>query len=432
MAKLVLPATELTNVSVDRVALVKRGANRIPFRIIKSEDGETMDLYRTVRDVFKKADPKPAVVAAFVNGNFAAVAGSLKKCEINFTGDITKSDDDVVILGKADANAVLVKLDDDTLLAVSHLSKSFPEGVPEFNGYEPGSVPSIGLAMDAMVHAVKSEMAKDAPDQKALAAFIKQAATEFGEFAFTMAENLPASVLKFDTLLKGTTQTASMMSGTEDDMDGKDCADGSKKKKAPAFVQKGQTVTPAATQNGVDENKDSIEANQTGGGDLLKGEVIQDKPAIDSKTSEEFKHGAVSNDIEGDPAEGNPKGKTGTKVQDAEGATSNDIEGSPKAGSTTSDTAMPGGIKKEEMEALMKGLFGAFSEEVNGALLGIQKQVNDLRKDSAETKELARKAEETVNGYVGAEPASDRTGTMRKSESKPDLRPIDTAFMKIA
>ena len=38
MAKVVLKATELTNTDVDFVALVKRGANRIPFRITKGDD----------------------------------------------------------------------------------------------------------------------------------------------------------------------------------------------------------------------------------------------------------------------------------------------------------------------------------------------------------------------------------------------------------
>ena len=61
MAKVVLKATELTNTDVDFVALVKRGANRIPFRITKGDDA-VLDLDKIGRRLFQKADPVPAIV----------------------------------------------------------------------------------------------------------------------------------------------------------------------------------------------------------------------------------------------------------------------------------------------------------------------------------------------------------------------------------
>ena len=442
MARMVLKATELEKVDVNRIALVPRAANRIPFRVIKSEKGEVMDLYKIARSVFQKSDPKPAVVGAFIGDNFAATIGNLKKADIGFPGDIKKADDDVVLLGKAEAtDAVLVKLDDNTLLTVSHLAKSFTDGVPEFVGYTAGSVPSIGLAMDAMVRTIKSEMSKDKVDQKALSALIKQAAGEFADFASVMAENLPASVLKADVLFKGVTQAASMITGAEEEIDGtkvkkgdgKACdePDGdeeedAKGKKKPAFMKgDGQTISPPAAASGVDDNDDSMEANQK---KVTKGEVIADKPVNGSKTSEDFKTAPNNADIEEDPTEGNPKGKTGTKVQEAPKAPSNDIEGNP----AMKDNNYAMAVHKAEMEALMKGLFSSFAEEMGGQMLGMQKQIATLTKTASAAMETARKAEEAVNGYVGAEPEADRVG-MRKADRSAGLPPLlDTGFSRVA
>ena len=63
-----LKATELTNTDVDFVALVKRGANRIPFRITKGDDA-VLDLYKIGRRMFQKADPVPAIAAIVTRKN---------------------------------------------------------------------------------------------------------------------------------------------------------------------------------------------------------------------------------------------------------------------------------------------------------------------------------------------------------------------------
>ena len=63
MPRFDLKATELTDTDVNFVALVKRGANRIPFRITKKDDEPMLDLYKIGRQMFQKADRAPKVVA---------------------------------------------------------------------------------------------------------------------------------------------------------------------------------------------------------------------------------------------------------------------------------------------------------------------------------------------------------------------------------
>ena len=62
MRKLQLKATELVDTDVNFVSLVERGANRIPFRITK-EDEQMLDLHKIGRSLFRKAEPKPEIVA---------------------------------------------------------------------------------------------------------------------------------------------------------------------------------------------------------------------------------------------------------------------------------------------------------------------------------------------------------------------------------
>jgi len=449
MAKLVLPATELEKVDVTRVALVKRGANRIPFRIVKSEDGEIMDLYKIARSVFHKADPKPAVTAVVLNksGNVAAISSALIKAEIDLPSDLRKSDDDVIILGKADAEGVtLVKLDENTLIGVTELAKSFTDGLPEFNGYGARTVPSIGMAAKHLVDLVKAEMAKDVKPAE-LAAFIKEAATEFGDFASVMAANLPASVIKADLLLKAWPPAPEKtVPGDPEEVEGSECAPGTmkEKKKVPPQFMKADTfgntedlmsdnmegtgtkqVVPSTDK---DDDKNAITQTQK--------EEIQDNPGanLGSKTSEPFKVAGTNNDIDTDPKEGNPKGKTGPKVQESKGTTSNNLEGEPKNGSTTSEaSSIPGGIKKEEIAALLKGMFDSLSTEVGSALSGMQKELAGIRKEAVSAMETARKAEEAVNGFVGAEPSDDRIGMRKAERSGGGVPPLlDTGFSRVA
>ena len=59
MSRFSINATELSNTDVNFVALVKRGANRIPFRITKSEDNDMINLHSIGQRMFKSEEPQP-------------------------------------------------------------------------------------------------------------------------------------------------------------------------------------------------------------------------------------------------------------------------------------------------------------------------------------------------------------------------------------
>lgn len=93
--KVVLNATELTNVDVQYVSLVKRGANRIPFRIIKQESSEMIDLSK----LFKREKAPENVVRAVLmaKSDFTEAAKSLLH-EASLKTDAAVEDGDYVLL----------------------------------------------------------------------------------------------------------------------------------------------------------------------------------------------------------------------------------------------------------------------------------------------------------------------------------------------
>ena len=196
MPKLLPKATEMTDTQVDFVSLVKRGANRIPFRIFKRDDEEMLDLYAVGRRMFQKADPLPSVVAIVTqkadprNPKLAAVA---KACGMPATLKLQKSEDGVAILAAEGAKldgAVLVKLDKNIAVAVagSSLRKAFPDH--EF-------VAGPEAARRAMNRAIKDALAKSEVLDRA-ADVVRKATEDFATHMALLQEHMPEAGFKAD------------------------------------------------------------------------------------------------------------------------------------------------------------------------------------------------------------------------------------------
>lgn len=214
MPKLLINATELQSPDVDVVAMVKRGANRIPFRITKEDKTDMIDLAKIGRGVFAKKEPAaPTVIAAILSkqADVAAVTSALVSAGVFAAADkVIKSEtDDIVFLAltKAediakDGDAQIVKINDDVALMVSDLKKSF-------QGYDFDStsfkeimskgafVPSICVAQDMLARTIYNVLEKaDAPKEAAVG--IQTAVKEFADYVTMLAKGLPTSAFKAD------------------------------------------------------------------------------------------------------------------------------------------------------------------------------------------------------------------------------------------
>src|SRR5271166_5640606 len=211
MARLEIPATELTNTDVDFVALVKRGANRIPFRITKGDDA-VLDLYALGRKIFQKADPTPAIVAIVTQKNEVdpGVAKALVTACALGKVSVSKDDSDVITIAAKDAKlggAFLVKLDPDFAVAVTgtNLKKAFPDA--EF-------VQGLSSAHAGFSRTVEAAIAKAESFADARDAIVK-AAEDLTAYASLLADHMPNVVLKAEQALG----TGNAMGGSATDQE---------------------------------------------------------------------------------------------------------------------------------------------------------------------------------------------------------------------
>jgi hypothetical protein len=209
--KFSINATELTDTDVNFVALVKRGANRLPFRITKGDE-PMLDLYKLARTAFKKADPVAMICAVVVQkgANLALIDGALMTVGIDVAtfarsekgGLITatrKSED-------APEDVMLVKLDKDVMLAVSCLKKGF-NGY-DFNSSDFGEVHATGAfcssastASDMLQMTIANILCEcEAPDE-ALAK-ISKACEDFTQYMTVLTSALPVQAFKADVALR--------------------------------------------------------------------------------------------------------------------------------------------------------------------------------------------------------------------------------------
>ena len=324
MAKVVLKATELTNTDVDFVALVKRGANRIPFRITKGDD-TVLDLNKLGRRLFQKADPVPAIGAILTQKNEvdAALAEALKKaCGLGEVR-VSKDDSDLITIAGKDAKldgAFLVKLDKNFAVAVvkSQMGAAFP-GVEYANGL---SAARKGFNETVKAAILKAETLADAKDA------IVKAADEFSAYVTLFADNAPESVFKAEKALKTGTGNAEGAGATNqetgdglgDKANGKGRA--SRRTRTSAVERRQQTddpeMPPKNAKTGTRAAKADAGKNGTGAGFELSGEQGGDD-SDGSNASRDNKDeainaapgGAVSGDSSGLPA----KAKAPTKKE---------------------------------------------------------------------------------------------------------------------
>jgi hypothetical protein len=258
------------------VSLVKRGANRVPFRITKSEDEPMPDLYKVGRSLFAKSESAPKVVALIVKAEIApAMLSALAKaCEIERV-ELQKSDDGVgtlVAKGADLTKGVIVKLDENVaaVVAGTNLKKSSPRHI--INGFGAAQREFDTFSKEIVA---KAESSADARDK------VSKASEEFNAYVALISANLPESVFKAEQVLKAA----------------KDIADGDVAAKDPEMPGKDKAKKADAGKNGTGAG---FELGSETGGDQDSGS----RPSTDANDEDiNAKPGArVSGDNSGLPA----------------------------------------------------------------------------------------------------------------------------------
>jgi hypothetical protein len=435
MPKLQIEATALKHTDVNFVSLVKHGANRIPFRIIK-EDNEMLDLGKIGLQIFRKADIKPAIVAVLVSksADLSKIQPALEAAGLVMT---QKSDTEAAFVFAqpgavaGDRDGVL-RLDADVALIVGGLADLPSRVQKDFCPWEvtstsfmavlntEGFYSGMQMAMGALAGTVANIM-KDADDPAAAAGLVTTAIDDFKGYMIPCINGIPVHAFKADVALQ--------------------------KANDVVIVGVGQKELPEKKP----EDQTGVSASGLGAGNNADGSAYTEKAAV---TKEEP---SPVNAHQGRAPSSTP---TGGEASIGVGTTSEPqgVEGSQ--GRTTNVATPPGeapigtGLNPEHspvndaqgrgdtstVAGLMKGIedalaaqVKAFRDEVMLGLTDVRKDVTGVATRLTGVEERTTKAEEAIGGTALGDASDDppqRQSRSQKSEGPPPL--LDTAFNRAA
>lgn len=209
---------ELTGVQVARISLVDRGANRVPFRVMKrcasgattTEDPQVLDFGKLFKKDKAPAASAPTTVAVKAIATVAArVDAVLKAAEAaglsGFSHRIEKAEGAVALVQdpKVDLGACeVVALTADVSVLVDPSASLLAKAAEAFSNlgdrkFAPGPL----MALDTLQDGIEAALAKGETDA------VKSATAAFDKYAATLSA-LPAEVLKLDALLADVEPTA--------------------------------------------------------------------------------------------------------------------------------------------------------------------------------------------------------------------------------
>jgi hypothetical protein len=213
MTTIKLTATELANAHTNIVSMVKRGANRIPFRFVKEDSEEMLDLNKIGQSAFAKAEvKKPGVLAVIVNksADLAAVKETLKDTGLSL--EKGEEGEDTIVFkqdGIKEFEVGFLKLDDNVVVAVSGLQKSFSTynwSDTDFSTIfaQQSFFPTLYQATEAFRDCVYNIMQKS-EDKGAISTLVSKAHSDFGQLVNTLVASIPEAAVKADEALRAST-----------------------------------------------------------------------------------------------------------------------------------------------------------------------------------------------------------------------------------
>lgn len=439
MPKLKVNSNELQGTDVQFVSLVKRGANRIPFRIVKEDTEPMLDLGSIGRKFFQKAEPTPGVLAVMVNkdaANLDAIKEQLKAAGLSV--EKSEEKDGIIFFkqeGQAEFDTGVVKVNDDIGMVVSGVKKAFCGW--DFDSTSFGEVHKVSSFYPSMRHGADifsdtvSNIMQKADTPAEAADMIGNAVDEFKTYITALAKGLPERAFKSEVALLKESISASPTHGT-----------------------KTTTVPPikGATDNNIDG--DPTHGNETP--EIGKDGGKKKLPV----------QGTTSNDVEGSPAvlkeeddaiaaaeaalEAAKAKKAEKEAELAKGGDKKpkemtDEEKKAKAKKEEEDAAAAAAAaakpaetqKSDEQPDLLKQLGALLDTKLADVTKTFEGSVEALKSEFATVQvavgkldEKVKKTEEAVNGTVhNDEPDDTRSGVRKSDRSFKSVPPLlDTAF----
>lgn len=401
--KVKIKAHALENADVHFISLVNRGANRIPFRVLKSEQKPMINLSNLFTT--KKADTAPRVVAIVTPGAIAAnMALALKAEGYEVTETVTKDDDGVAILSIVDGyeaeDVTTFKMSDDVAVMVEHVEKSFNSYETENDfaenikkaGFFPGFRIATEVMMETVANVVHSTEKGETPNES-----VTKALKGYQAYVMSLVKSIPATAFKMETLAPVVIEKTDGESGDE-----------------TTAEDTGTEGTTEVVEKGMLEENTNKEAKQTTGKKEVPGKESQDNtdsPNANKVVTEKAEDEGNTEVTTDETTEGDTGTTEVVKAEDAKGV------------DTDALVAKMAEIVSTEIGKVTTAVnsLSAQVEKVEGAAAQMQTRMDNVE-------EVAKSATEAVQGTViGGETREDQhNATARKADEDDGL--FDTAF----
>jgi hypothetical protein len=389
MPRILVKARELTEANVKYVSLVKRGANRSPFRIQKAEPQAMLKL--DISSIFKTDRAKPVVLALAIakGADLEAAQARVKAAGYTVTKTET-SDGGSVLLVTGDAlpeKFDTIKLDATTALLVAnpdftHIRKSLEtytdSGVFSELMAPQGFIPGVNMALSTGFDAVLN-IVQAAKDQDTASTQIGAAFDEMKSYVLGLVTALPVDAFKLEA------KVAKSQEAT-----------------APAAA-----VKPAGQEGAAAATAVTTEKTEDAAAKAAAAAAAATATAGDGKTA---------------PAAG-----TAEVVKSEAAAATEEKPVVAAATAAVVETKDANTLSIEVVKGLLKEVTDGVTATVNTAIAGITKSVEALGTRVASAEEVAKSADKAVRGVVvGGTTQPDRAAVAATKSDGGRL--IDTAY----
>jgi len=365
--KVIIQARELSDMDVNIISLVKRGANRIPFRIVKSDGESTMNLSNLF--VWKQ-EPQPAALVAVVLAKTADQEAYTKALEKGgFDVDhVTEGEGDSVTLmfTKSDEmeDAVALKISDEVALIITGVEKGLM-GFPDSNSFienitKAGFAPSYRIANEILTETVGNIIFSEGDAAETKEA-VSKAIEDFGGYIEAILSTIPVQAFKAEEIV--TEVEKGLLNAP----------------KKPKKAAKKKPAKEAKQDDDKDEDADAEDETAAGS--------VDDSGADESGDDESGSDDADSSEEDG-----------------AEDSSEN-VSKDPKAGDDTSDKIQDED-KDDAIAAMSKSLTG-IAEGIEELKTSQTEAVKELSDRMTDLEAKVKKTDEALAGTVNSEEAED-------------------------
>lgn len=371
-------ATKMTSPVAEKISLVERGANRIPFKIMKQEDEmKVFDLGSIFTRKSEKATPEVVGVVTMKGDNYDAAKEAVLAAGFDVEAVEEFEDGSVVFKqGDMDGEVTVVRLNDDIALVTKGFAP-YNMDLATTNGGSfadackaQGFFPGVDTAMAVLTASIKEVLYSDA-DKENVTASIEKLFAEAGTYIRSMVAALPKKAFK----LEGYT---------------------------PDLIEKGEEENP-------DRVEDPVPVAETSQAELDLEGASDEAPADEAPVQVPVAKGAPAEGTAETESEGVKKSETSLTTDDVSAIVSSKVvqELAPitEALKAITDTL-------SQVQKSVQGYGETFTT--------IQERLDDAEK-------VAKSAQEAVSGVVIGGISGDDSTSVRKSETRV-MGEIDTAF----